>query len=88
MLKKLQISDDLFWGYSMIINIDDYTSFDELIYLIKSNLIITLKNLNLMILAERAEQLVLHNHMYNKYDDLYDLSNDDNIIYLCGHCCI
>ena len=85
MIKILQISDKLFWGFNIIIEIDNYKSFDELIKLIKNELLLFLNTNNLIELAILAEGLKLHNHMYNDYQDLY--STKDDIIYLCGHAC-
>lgn len=84
MQKIIQISDELFWGYNMIIDINDYSSFEELGLAMKKNLINFLNTHNLQLLKEKAELLNLHNHNFEKYEDIYN-TNDD-IIYLCGHC--
>jgi hypothetical protein len=84
MIKKVQISDELFWGFNRIINIDDFKSFEELVIYIKKELNLFLKENNLLCLVDMAAKLNLHNHMYNTYEDLYKIS--DNTIYLCGHC--
>lgn len=84
MQKIIQISDELFWGYNMIIDINDYSSFEELGLAMKKDLINFLNTHNLQLLKEKAELLNLHNHNFEKYEDIYN-TNDD-IIYLCGHC--
>lgn len=84
MQKIIQISDELFWGYNMIIDINDYSSFEELSLAMKKDLINFLNTHNLQLLKEKAELLNLHNHNFEKYEDIYN-TNDD-IIYLCGHC--
>ena len=84
MIKKVQISDDIFWGFNRNINIDDYKSFEELVIYIKKELIIFLKENNLLSLVDMAVKLKLHNHMYDSYEKLYKITDD--IIYLCGHC--
>lgn len=84
MQKIIQISDELFWGYNMIIDINDYSSFEELGLVMKKDLINFLNSHNLQLLKEKAELLNLHNHNFEKYEDIYN-TNDD-IIYLCGHC--
>lgn len=84
MQRIVQISDELFWGYNMIININDYSSFEELGLAMKKDLIKFLNSHNLQLLKEKAELLNLHNHNFEKYEDIY-YTNDD-IIYLCGHC--
>lgn len=85
MKKIIQISDRLFWGFNEIIEIDNYKSFDELGEMIKKELLLFLNRNNLLYLVMEAEKLNLHNHNYEKYDDLYKTNND--IIYFCGHCC-
>lgn len=84
MQKIIQISDELFWGYNMIIDINDYSSFEKLGLAMKKDLINFLNTHNLQLLKEKAELLNLHNHNFEKYEDIYN-TNDD-IIYLCGHC--
>ncbi len=84
MQKIIQISDELFWGYNMIVDINDYLSFEELGLAMKKDLIKFLNTHNLQLLKEKAELLNLHNHNFEKYEDIYN-TNDD-IIYLCGHC--
>jgi hypothetical protein len=84
MKKIIQISDELFWGFHSIVEIDDYSSFEELAVFMKNELISFLTYHNLLNLVIHAEKLNLHNHNYSNYKDLYD-SNDD-IVYLCGHC--
>ena len=84
MQRIVQISDKLFWGYNMIIEINDYSSFEELGLAMKKDLINFLNTHNLQLLKEKAELLNLHNHNFEKYEDIYN-TNDD-IIYLCGHC--
>jgi hypothetical protein len=85
MMKILQISDKLFWGFNMIVDISNYSSFDDLSELIKKDLLLFLNRNNLLNLALEAEKLRLHNHNYDNYNDLYK-SNDD-VIYFCSHCC-
>jgi len=84
MQKILQISDELFWGYNMIVDLDNYKSFEELVLTIKNDLIKFLNMNNLQILKEKAELLNLHYHGYDKYEDLY--KTNEMIIYICGHC--
>jgi len=87
MQRIIQISDDLFWGYNMIVEVDKYKSFEELGILIKDDLIKMLKMNNLQILKEKAERMNLHNHGYETYEDmLKEVNKEATIIYLCGHC--
>lgn len=84
MKKIVQISDDIFWGFHAIIEIDDYKSFEELADYMKSELLSFLTYHNLLNLVMKAEKLNLHNHNYMKYEEIY--KSKDDIIYLCGHC--
>ena len=84
MKKIIQISDDLFWGYNMIIELDNYKSFEELAIEVKNDLINFLNINNLQILKEKAQLLKLHNHSYKNYEELY--KTNETVIYLCGHC--
>jgi len=84
MKKIIQISDELFWGFNSIVEIDDYKSLEDLCDYVKTDLISFLTHSNLLNLVIHAEKLKLHNHNFEKYEDIYT-SNDD-IIYLCGHC--
>jgi hypothetical protein len=85
MRKIIQISDEFFWGYNMIIELDNYSSFEELSILLKNELIVFLRSNNLLNLLDMAKKLELHQHNYHSYDELY--SNDYDIIYFCGSCC-
>lgn len=84
-LMKVQISDDIFWGFHRIVDIELFESFEELIAYIKNELTIFLHSNNLLQLETKASEMHLHNHSYNKYDDLLKME-DDAIIYICGHC--
>jgi len=85
MKKIIQISDEHFWGYNIEIDLDNYSSYNELSILLKKELIKFLKRNNLLNLVDMAENLKLHNHSYIKYNDLYKSGED--IIYFCGGCC-
>lgn len=85
MIKIIQISDQLFWGFNKIISLENFKSFEELAEYIKKELIIVLIDHNLLNLKDLAQKLKLHNHQYNSYDDLYKTT--DEIIYFCGSCC-
>ena len=85
MIKKIQISDDLFWGFNTIIDLTNYSSFRELELLLVKELVLFLRRNNLLYLADKAEKINLHNHNYDTYEDLF--KTDNEIIYFCGHCC-
>jgi hypothetical protein len=86
MIKKIQISDELFWGFNKNINLNNFNSLKEIADYIKKELIIFLKNNNLFNLEQYALKLNLHNHQFNTYDELY--KTNDDIIYFCGSCCL
>jgi hypothetical protein len=84
MIKTIQISDELFWGFNTQVNIDTFQNFEELAIFIKVCLISFLKTHNLLNLVEKANSLQLHNHNFQHFHDIY--KTDDEIIYLCGGC--
>jgi hypothetical protein len=84
MNKIIQISDEFFWGFNIIINLDNYKTLDELANLLKTELIAFLKKHNLLNQVDIANKLNLHNHLYKNYKDLY--RNDYDIIYFCNCC--
>ncbi len=84
MFKIVQISDEYFWGFKEEVDINNFSSFEELAMYMKKELIGFLRENNLLNLAEKAEKLKLHNHKFYDYMDIYDTKDD--IIYLCGGC--
>jgi len=84
MIKIIQISDENFWGFNEVIDINDYSSFEEIGDFMKNQLIKFLKIHNLFNLTQKAYKLNLHNHYYKEYSDLYTAKED--IIYLCNGC--
>lgn len=85
MRKIIQISDEIFWGFNTIVDLDNYNSFDDLARLLKEQLISFLKSHNLLNQVDLAKKLNLHHHNYKSYQDLYE--SGDDIIYFCGGCC-
>ena len=79
MRKIIQISDEIFWGFNMTIDLDNYNSFEELARLLKNQLIIFLTSNNLLNQVDMAKKLELHNHKYKSYRNLYESGED--IIY-------
>lgn len=86
MIKTIQISDEIFWGFNIQVNIDTFQNFDELATFIKVCLISFLRTHNLLNLVDKANSLHLHNHTFQHFDDIY--KTNDEIIYLCGGCCL
>ena len=86
MKKIIQISDELFWGFNIIIDLNYYNSLKELGEKLKDELINFLRKNNLLNLLVKAKELNLHNHCYSEYEDLF--RNDYDTIYFCGNCCL
>jgi hypothetical protein len=84
MFKTIQISDEYFWGFKEEVNINNFSSFEELAIYMKKELIIFLRANNLLNLVDKAEKLKLHNHNFLDYKDIHE--SKDDIIYLCGGC--
>jgi len=84
MIKTIQISDELFWGFNTQVDIETFDNFDELTTFIKVCLISFLRNHNLLNLIDKANLLNLHNHNFQDFNELY--TTNDEIIYLCGGC--
>jgi hypothetical protein len=85
MKKIIQISDELFWGFNIIIDLNNYSSIEEIGNLLKNELIVFLRSNNLLNLLDKAKELNLHHHNYSEYEELYN--NNYDTIYFCGNCC-
>jgi hypothetical protein len=86
MYRIVQISDQLFWGFNRIVCLTDFTNFNDLIQYMINELIIFLKEHNLLNLVDSAKTLKLHNHHFKLYEETCK-TDKDTIIYLCGgHC--
>jgi len=86
MIKTIQISDQLFWGFNKTINLDSFTSFEEIANFMQRELITFLKTHNFLNLVDIAKDLKLHCHLCNNYKDLYKYN--EKIIYFCGSGCL
>lgn len=75
--RTYQISSDTFWGWQMTIDDYDY-NIEEVIKMVKDDLIDYLKRGNLLNLVEKVNAMKLHCHC--------DIPDRNNIIYLCDHC--
>jgi len=80
----VQISDNIFWGFNLYFNENNFSSFEELIVYVKKELVLFLTANNLLNLKELAYQLNLHNHEFESYEKMK--KENKEIIYLCGHC--
>lgn len=86
MYRIVQISDQLFWGFNRNVCLTNFTNFNDLIQYMRNELILFLREHNLLNLVDKAKTLKLHNHNYKLYEETHK-TDEDTIIYLCGGCC-
>lgn len=85
--RTFQISSDYFWGYRVHIDIADYDDINAILNYIKHDLKTFFLSKNLQSLANKVDRCRFHIHSpYNTYDDLIELTNDRDVIYVCDHC--
>lgn len=82
--RKFIISDDLFSGFEIIVDLDEHESLIDIINTITNALLTILKEKKLNILSQKLELINFHIHNYNFADIL--LSEPDTIFYICNHC--
>lgn len=86
-LKKCTLSCDLFWGYSVFINIEEYNTKDSIVSYILKSLMNDLKTLNLVPLYEKL-QIEINSNKFHIHESLYNiLDKNEDIIYVCNHEC-
>lgn len=85
MILKFQISDPLWWGYNMNIDLDDYYNLDDIIEFVLNSLNGTLRSLNLLLQAEFLERVKkeFHIHSYS-FEDILTFKESE-IVYICRH---
>ena len=76
-----QISDDIFWGYQVKINMHTVHSVEQIISIIKHDIITYLKPKNLEILIEKIRD---KNFYCISFEDIL-LCNSGDTVYLCNH---
>ena len=77
--RKFQISDDVFWGFNQMININLYTNSNDIILEVKNRLKHFLGQNNLEVLKEKVDEKI-----YNLPEfDLILTSNPADTIYVC-----
>lgn len=85
--RTFQISSDLFWGYSVNIDISKLNSITSIIEYIKTDLKNFLLSKNLQLLIEKLDQRHFHIHSpHDNYNDLLNHTDTNTIIYICDHC--
>lgn len=85
MITKFQISDPIWWGYNLDVNITYFNNLDDIINYVINNLEVTLKSLNLLPQYELLQKVRSKFHIHNfSYENLLNNKNND-IIYICRH---
>lgn len=82
--QKCSISDDLFSGFEVIIDMDYYDSLQEIVDYVKSCLIKSLTKLKLEYIIKKVNEKNFHIHDRSIGQIL--LNNNDSTIWVCGHC--
>lgn len=82
--RTCQISDEIFGGFQITVDIDYYYNTKELADYVAERLIASLKNIHLGQLVITANNKNFHIHDYDIYDLRKRKSTD--IIYICAHC--
>ena len=79
-----QISDEIFGGFEMVIDLDYFYSLDEIAQHVKTTLTNSLQRLHLVTLVNQIKNKQFHIHDKN-FCQLRNMQNDA-ILYICGHC--
>lgn len=82
---KFQISDPIWWGYNINIDLDNYYNLDNIIEYVLDSLNGTLRSLNLLPQAEFLEKVKkdFHIHSYS-FEDILTFKENE-IVYICRH---
>jgi hypothetical protein len=82
--KTCTISDELFMGFKIIIDLDYYYDTDEICKYVKEKLIASLDKIGLSGLSSTAKKRKFHLHDR----DIYKLRGQakDELIWICSHC--
>lgn len=84
--RVFQLSSELFWGYQMIIDCTHMKSFDNIVSIMKSQLMDLFRKNNLVDLMEKVKKMKLHSHEFSSIDEVLKKTNTTHIIYICDHC--
>tara|TARA_B110001454_G_scaffold217085_1_gene241630 strand:+ start:1507 stop:1767 length:261 start_codon:yes stop_codon:yes gene_type:complete len=82
--RKFIISDELFSGFEMDIDLDRNESIIDIINTIKNELLSLLDDKNLSVLSQKLKVIDFHIHDHGFGDIL--LSDTDTIFFICSHC--
>ena len=82
---KFQISDPVWWGYNINVDIDSFHNSESIIEYVLNNLNATLRSLNLLPQAEFLEKVKKDFHIHDiTFENLITNKNQE-IIYICRH---
>jgi hypothetical protein len=82
-LRRFQISAKRFWGYRCEVDIDEGSTFSNIVEVIHRSLVLFLEDANFLILADEAKACKLHLH--NSLEEMLLESSADTIFYACDH---
>lgn len=80
--RTFQISDDLFWGFKVRLNIDLYNNPEDIVKEVKEQLKEFLSTHNLQVLKEKVDDKLLHTSSINYIRN----SKKEDVIYVCSCC--
>jgi len=82
---KFQISDPVWWGYNLDIDLDDYYDLDHIIEYVLDSLNGTLRSLNLLPQAEFLEKIKKEFHIHGyTFEEILTFDNTE-VVYICRH---
>lgn len=82
-LVTFQLSDEIFWGYKIVIDIDMFTSSHDIIEIVKDDMKQFFKSHNLLNLAERIDGLSLCMPCLQNLKNKINIT--EQIVYICSH---
>lgn len=82
-LRTFRMSDEIYSYYRTQIDLDEVNSLEEIVKIVRLNLIRDLNNLGLEVLAEKAKYKHFDTHGYTFEEVLLSKSNRE--FYVCGH---
>lgn len=86
MKKTFQLSDPVWWGFNLEIELNDFYNLDDIINYVIENLEATLKSLNLLPQAEMLKNVKSEFHIHGiTFEDLIINKHNEDIVYICRH---
>jgi hypothetical protein len=80
---KFKISDRLFQGFEIDLDLDYYDSVEEICKQVKETLLVHLNSNNFEVLKDEAEKINFHIHDFDFGDIL--LKEEEDITWVCNH---